>query len=1414
MNHIKKLTLFVFLLAALAGCKKAAQPPAGIELDVRLADTFNVGLIKAVRLVVDQSPFGRSLKLDIGTRGGGTVNGRPYTSEVKDLDGDGEGEYAILIEGNPFSSRRFAFDLISPGYASVPFKVRAAIIGQNGVIGTMERNHDELGDTLRFEAGRRRSMLVYVPCTPRLSCLTTTNAKPHILTPETVGLAAGATLSFTVATDDPDGDPVAVTADMSGLPASHGAKFTATEKRFQWKPSNAHLGGPYMVHFDADDGHGGTARSTLSVTVLPPDVNSPPLFAPLAEQVAHEGEVLNFTVQVTDPDGDVYTLKANLDELPPSANAVFDGTTGRFFWVPSRQSARELPFLVTFTAEDERGGKAELKLPIRVFESNQAPLFAPLGSGAVNISAQSPLSVSVLSTDGDNDPLTYSADLTALPAGHGATFEAATKLFKWTPTAAMVGGPYTVIFKADDGKGGVGATQLAITVLAPSANSLPQFDPLTHRELYEEENIQAQVMASDADVQDTALTYSADLSGLPANHGASFNEGTRTFTWKPARGTARFEAYSVIFKANDGRGGIGTLEWRLKVKANVAPRLHELTPQSLEEGTVKTVAIKASDADPLQTLTFCLASGPSWAEVTGSGPSPGPVDGTIKLSPGQDAAGAYALVVRVFDGGTCQNPHAYAERALAVTVSGTNAAPTLEPVADQTVLEGAIHDVALSASDQDSGQVLRFCKLSGPSWTTVAGEGLGPGPVAGNLRLAPGSADVGSYTVVVRAIDGGSCQSPMAFAEASVAVTVTGTNTPPIIASPGAVSVGEDTIKELAFTASDPDPGQTVSFCKVSGPEWATVSGSGATPGTISGTLRLQPGPNDRGDYLIILRAIDGGNCNDPGGAAVVPVTVFQTNTAPVMAALGPKIMEVHDTERWYFPITDADDADEGQTITVCKAAGPDWAEVRESSPHKGTSITGELLAATEQGGTVGDHYVTIRAFNHGSCNEPTGGYSEQTVKITLTGQTGMSCNESRLCSSGHCTDGVCCKEACDKPCHACNLTGRGQMLGHCNPMRGGEDPPHCSGTASCSDSGFCLAPVTSGASQAESPDLAWTGSEFAVTWLDHRDGNYENYFARVATSGQRIGDAVRLTHNATGPLESPSTVLTWTGSGFSQLWEEARSPLQLYFRNYSPTGQTVNQEAALTSMAGDARNAALIWTGSEYGLAWEYKETQGFDAAIFFARVTGAGALIGTPTRVSSPPQQMDTYYQPALAWTGSEYGLAWFHSGMDGPELRFSRVTSAGERVGAIENVDFGWGIMDPSLVWTGSGYGLVWRRDQGQGQYNITFSKLDTLGMRLQGGYDIRGPYGRPRLAWAGSEFGLLYTRAEQGLLFRRLDSDGYPMYTNYTITDQGYMPVNPRLIWTGSEYGATWTDQKSGSPQIYMTRFPNILFEEDS
>ena len=55
----------------------------------------------------------------------------------------------------------------------------------------------------------------------------------------------------------------------------------------------------------------------------------------------------------------------------------------------------------------------------------------------------STLTFTILATDADGDPLTYSA--ANLPAG--ATFDAATRTFSWTPTVAQAGTTSTVVFK-------------------------------------------------------------------------------------------------------------------------------------------------------------------------------------------------------------------------------------------------------------------------------------------------------------------------------------------------------------------------------------------------------------------------------------------------------------------------------------------------------------------------------------------------------------------------------------------------------------------------------------------------------------------------------------------------------------------------------------------------------------------------------------------------------------------------------------------------------------------------------------------------------------------------------------------------------------------------------------------------------
>ncbi len=66
----------------------------------------------------------------------------------------------------------------------------------------------------------------------------------------------------------------------------------------------------------------------------------------------------------------------------------------------------------------------------------------------------------------------------------------------------------------------------------------------------------------------------------------------------------------------------------------------------------------------------------------------------------------------------------------------------------------------------------------------------------------------------------------------------------------------------------------------------------------------------------------------------------------------------------------------------------------------------------------------------------------------------GQSCEAGSECLSGACADGVCCDQACDRACHACNVTG---YVGRCVLVPRGEDPRNeCVGTAACDGIGSC----------------------------------------------------------------------------------------------------------------------------------------------------------------------------------------------------------------------------------------------------------------------------------------------------------------------------------------------------------------------
>jgi len=69
----------------------------------------------------------------------------------------------------------------------------------------------------------------------------------------------------------------------------------------------------------------------------------------------------------------------------------------------------------------------------------------------------------------------------------------------------------------------------------------------------------------------------------------------------------------------------------------------------------------------------------------------------------------------------------------------------------------------------------------------------------------------------------------------------------------------------------------------------------------------------------------------------------------------------------------------------------------------------------------------------------------------------GEACSVGGECASGHCSDGVCCEEECQKACRSCALP---DTKGLCRPVSAGTPDPRAmcddKGAASCGTNGLC----------------------------------------------------------------------------------------------------------------------------------------------------------------------------------------------------------------------------------------------------------------------------------------------------------------------------------------------------------------------
>jgi hypothetical protein len=527
---------------------------------------------------------------------------------------------------------------------------------------------------------------------------------------------------------------------------------------------------------------------------------------------------------------------------------------------------------VVFTVSDGTATDSE-SIKITVNNVNRAPVLTAIGNKTVNEGAA--LSFVVSATDPDGDALTYSAS--NLPAG--ATFDASTHTFTWTPGYGASGNYAGVLFTVTDNGTPPQGVSEGIAISVGNVNRPPVLDAIGDKSVSEGQTLSVTVFASDPDAD--ALTYGA--SNLPA--GATFDTSTRTFTWTPGNG-ASGSYKGVTFTVTDAGSPAESDSESITITVGDVNRPPVLTPigdKTIKEGQTLTFTVTASDPDNNE-LSFAVSNLPIGAAFDA-------VSQTFTWTPGYDVAGSYENVqFTVMDNGSPSESDA---EAITITVKNANRPPVLNAIGNKSIAEGATLTFVVSATDPD-GDVLTYSASNLPTGAMFDAA-------TQTFTWTPASGATGNYPDVLFAVtDNG---SPMESTSEAITITVGDVNRPPVLDAIGNKSIAEGATLTFVVSATDPD-GDALTYSASYLPE-------GASFDSTTRAFTWTPGYKASGVYPGIQFTVTDAGSPAESDSQSITITVENVNRPPS------------------FDSSDNQSVDEGKVLSfIVSASDPDGDEL------------------------------------------------------------------------------------------------------------------------------------------------------------------------------------------------------------------------------------------------------------------------------------------------------------------------------------------------------------------------------------------------------------------------------------------------------------------------------------------------------
>ncbi len=225
----------------------------------------------------------------------------------------------------------------------------------------------------------------------------------------------------------------------------------------------------------------------------------------------------------------------------------------------------------------------------------------------------------------------------------------------------------------------------------------------------------------------------------------------------------------------------------------------------------------------------------------------------------------------------------------------------------------------------------------------------------------------------------------------------------------------------------------------------------------------------------------------------------------------------------------------------------------------------------------------------------------------------------------------------------------------------------------------------------------------------------------------------------------------------------------------------------------------AIAWSGNNYGVAWVGNDGIPGTQNIFFKKLDINGNPVGDHIKITDYVSSgAATAFAPNIIWNGSEYGIAWTANKGNGQNLYFATLDANGNTLTNIVLSVPNDNTTDarPGLKWTGASFAITWR---GYDPYNMSityrfYAEVATDGQALAVSKKIA----------TDNEWNSVNINIFSGTV---LSSGGKIYFSDTNVSQELVSTVAgsnswPFITWNGVKYAIAWINVQNNQTQLYF------------